>query len=79
MDFQVDLADFDQKHAAILFSISTLIEAFEQLKVESKSKEFAIFAQASWLFENFEKDALSEHLSVAIQKLSELKSDDPIV
>lgn len=65
------VAEFDQTHAAISASLDLLVDAYRTLIAAGEPRDLLVASQGEYLRLHFDHDSLTEHLTVAIQRLAE--------
>ncbi len=65
------VASFDQAHTEVSHSLDALVGQFREGVAGGEPFEVTVVAQGRWLADNFDREALAEHLTVAVARLAE--------
>lgn len=65
------VAEFDQTHAAIAGSLDILVTGYRTMLANGEPRDLLVASQGEYLRANFTHDSLSEHLTVAVQRIAE--------
>ena len=71
------MADFDQKHAETSQLLDDLIASYRSIRATDLTpRELDMCGMASWMLQNSEHAALAEVLSVAIDRLAGIDTEE---